>query len=66
MTYEASAERIKRRDINLSEAKKISKIKVAEGKSFMRIARAEGTAKRIEMLNKTQSEAIMNISNSIQ
>jgi regulator of protease activity HflC (stomatin/prohibitin superfamily) len=66
MTYEASAERIRRRDINLSEGKKISKIKVAEGKSFMRIARAEGSAKRIQMLNQAQSDSIKNISAAIK
>jgi len=47
MTYEAEAERLRRRDIKLSQAKKISKINIAEGKSKMRISRAQGSAMRI-------------------
>lgn len=52
MTYEAEAERLRRRDIKLSQAKKIAKINISQGKSIMRVFRAEGTAERIHLLNK--------------
>ena len=65
MQSEAEAERLKRKDILLSEAKKISEINVATGKNKSAILSAEGEAESINLITDKESEAIKKIANAI-
>jgi len=65
MQSEAEAERLKRKDILLSEAKKISEINVATGKNKSAILSAEGEAESINVITDKESEAIKKIADAI-
>jgi regulator of protease activity HflC (stomatin/prohibitin superfamily) len=65
MQSEAEAERLKRKDILLSEAKKISEINIATGKNKAAILNAEGDAESVNVITDKESEAIAMISNAI-
>ena len=65
MQSEAEAERLKRKDILLSEAKKASEINVATGKNKSTILNAEGQAESIDLITEKESQAINMISESI-
>lgn len=64
MQYEAEAERLKRKDILLSEGQKISKINIAEGQKISSIKVAEGEAESIKLISEKEAESIQMISNS--
>jgi len=65
MQAEAEAERLKRRDILLSEAKKISEINMATGKNKSAILWAEAEAESIQLVTEKEKEAIGMIAKSI-
>ena len=65
MQAEAEAERLKRRDILLSEAKKISEINVSTGKNKSAILLAEAEAESIQVQTEKEKEAIDMIARSI-
>jgi len=65
MQSEAEAERLKRKDILLSEAKKISEINIATGKNKSAILKAEGDAESINLVTEKEREAIKMISDAI-
>jgi len=65
MQAEAEAERLKRRDILLSEAKKIAEINVSTGKNKSAILLAEAEAESIQVLSEKEKEAIDMIAKSI-
>ncbi|EGR31845.1 stomatin family protein, putative [Ichthyophthirius multifiliis] len=64
MQLEAEAERLKRREIVISEGQQISEINQAEGQNISYIKRAEGDAESIEIISKKESEALQQIGNS--
>ena len=65
MQSEAEAERLKRKDILLSEAKRAAEINFATGKNRAAILQSEGDAEGINIITDKESEAISLISNSI-
>ena len=65
MQSEAEAERLKRKDILLSEAKKISEINMATGKNRAAILNSEGEAESINVVTDKESNAIEMISKAI-
>jgi len=65
MQSEAEAERLKRKDILLSEAKKISEINIATGKNRSAILKAEGEAESIQLISEKEKEALEMISNAL-
>jgi regulator of protease activity HflC (stomatin/prohibitin superfamily) len=65
MQYEAEAERLKRKDIILSEAKKISEINKAEGKKQASILMAEGEADAINLKALREKEGLQYLNDQI-
>ena len=65
MQYEAEAERLKRKDIILSEALKISEINKAEGKKQASILKAEGEADAINLKALKEKEGLAYLNDSI-
>lgn len=65
MQSEAEAERLKRKDILLSEAKRISQVNIATGKNKASILQAEGEAESVNVITDKESEALSLISDSI-
>lgn len=47
MQYEAEAERLKRRDVLISEGRQISEINIAEAKKIALIKKAEGESQSL-------------------
>jgi len=65
MQSEAEAERLKRKDILLSEAKKIAEVNMATGKNRASILNSEGEAESINVITDKESAAIQMISDAI-
>jgi len=65
MQYEAEAERLKRKDIILSEALKISEINKAEGKKQANILKAEGEADAINVKAQKEKEGLQYLNEQI-
>ena len=65
MQYEAEAERLKRRDILLSEGKMMSEINVATGQKQAAILNSEGDAETINIITAKEKEALDMIGKAI-
>ena len=65
MQLQAEAERIKRKDIILSEARKISDINIAEGKKQVEILTAEAQAEAMEIKARKEKEGLQMIAQNV-
>lgn len=65
MQLQAEAERVRRKDIILSEAKKISDINIAEGKKQSQILKAEAHAEAVEIKAKKEKDGLTLIAQTI-
>lgn len=65
MQLQAEAERIKRKDIILSEAKKLSDINIAEGKKQSEILKAEALAESVEIKAQKEKEGLQLIASNV-
>ena len=65
MQLQAEAERIRRKDIILSEAKKLSDINVAEGKKQSEILKAEAEAEAVEVKARKEKEGLQLIAQNV-
>ncbi len=58
MQYEAEAERLKRRELLISEGKQMAEINLAEGRKISRILKAEGEAISVNLIAYKEKEAL--------
>jgi len=65
MQLEAEAERLKRRDIILSEANKIAEVNMADGHKQSQILRAQGEAEAINLKAQKEREGLKYLSQQI-
>lgn len=65
MQLQAEAERVRRKDIILSEAKKMSAINIAEGRKQAEILKAEGHAEALEIKALKEKEGLQIIAQTI-
>lgn len=65
MQLQAEAERIRRKDVILSEAKRISDINIAEGRKETEILKAEAKAEAVEIKARKEKEGLELIANNV-
>lgn len=65
MQLQAEAERVKRKEIILSEAKKFSDINIAEGRKQAQILRAEGHAEALEIKARKEKDGLQLIATTV-
>ncbi|KRW99384.1 hypothetical protein PPERSA_02496 [Pseudocohnilembus persalinus] len=66
MQFEAEAERLKRREILISEGQQISQINISTGNKISVIKNAEGKAESLKIISNKESEAIKMIQTALE
>ncbi|KAL4497002.1 hypothetical protein ABPG72_002158 [Tetrahymena utriculariae] len=66
MQYEAEAERLKRREVVISEGKQQSEINISEGKKISQIKSAEGDAESLKLVSTSEAEALKLVGEALE
>lgn len=65
MQYEAEAERLKRRDVVISEGKKQAEINMAEGRKAALIKRAQGDSESLKIISLSESLSLQRVGETL-